>query len=225
MVGFQLRFQERLRAQLEAAAKEHGTSLNSEVIARLEDTVRRDQDAGGVRSNHLLNLVAVEIGRAEAATGRHWWSDLATHSAAVKLAADALARAAPLPANYAEYAGLMAEWSARQADLKQFETILRACNVLNPLHELLSRYSDSTVPQVRPQEEWTMAGGAPITNEDVRRQLAEFLDVYRQLLRECSELDEQTKPVREARQQAARDGEAIYRSLTAHAQQELGDGA
>jgi hypothetical protein len=55
-VQFKARMQERLRAKLEHAAKQHGVSINAEIIDRLERSFDREaflQDLRGVVSGGL----------------------------------------------------------------------------------------------------------------------------------------------------------------------------
>lgn len=102
MVGLQLRFKETTRAKLEAAAKANGTSLNSEVVARLERSLADDEQAGGLRNQRLFNALGGTIAEIEARTGAHWNEDVATFAAVRRALLATLADLAPAYVNQTE---------------------------------------------------------------------------------------------------------------------------
>ena len=91
MVGFQTRFREDTRAKLEAAAKENGRSLNSEMVARLEQSLAWDAAAGGNRNRRLFVRIHEAISEIEALTGNKWTADPVTFAAVRRAVLDELA--------------------------------------------------------------------------------------------------------------------------------------
>ena len=93
LIKLNLRFQEHLRSQLEASAKAGGFSLNSEIVRRLEASLRNEAlDAlpvPGPRTVKFLRRLQSVIALIESWTGKGWGDDGAT-SAAVRLAVNGL---------------------------------------------------------------------------------------------------------------------------------------
>lgn len=95
MVGLQLRFQERIRGELESTAKANGNSLNSEVVARLERTLAEDERAGGYHNRRLFDRLAIAIEAVERQSGHRWNDDPATFAAAKRALLDEITSMAP----------------------------------------------------------------------------------------------------------------------------------
>lgn len=64
-VGLTLRLSERLRARLAAAAEGSDKSLNTEVVDRLEASLRADDSLGGIDTAIVLKELAGYVTRAE----------------------------------------------------------------------------------------------------------------------------------------------------------------
>ncbi len=84
-----LRLREPLRARLETEAKKNGYSLNTEIVRRLEVSVR-DQDLGAVlfRDQAMfgtMDTLARLIRAVEIHTGHRWNEDLKTYETAVEI--------------------------------------------------------------------------------------------------------------------------------------------
>lgn len=99
LVQLKLRFQERTRAKLEAAAKENGTSLNSEIVRRLEESLAQDERSGGLRNRRLFNALGIAIAEIENLTGHPWTNDTATFAAVRRALLDEVSTQAPNPVN------------------------------------------------------------------------------------------------------------------------------
>jgi len=97
LVQLKLRFPEHTRARLAGAAASFGNSLNSEIVARLDQTLRDDEDMGGEFTRRLMLIVGNAVRSAERASGRDWHDDPATCYAASLLARDAIAALLPGP--------------------------------------------------------------------------------------------------------------------------------
>ena len=72
-----LRLPEPLRAALEAAAAARGVSMNTEAVARLQQTFSEDQAFGGAEMRRLVYLMAANFstGARGRAGGRPGWVD------------------------------------------------------------------------------------------------------------------------------------------------------
>jgi hypothetical protein len=87
-VQLKVRLREPLRARLEAEAKKHDYSLNTEIVRRLEASVR-DQDLGAVLFRDeqmfgIMDALARLIRAIELDTGHRWDEDRATYERAVE---------------------------------------------------------------------------------------------------------------------------------------------
>ncbi len=75
MVQLKLRFKESLRERLEQAAQEDGQSLNSAIVARLEQSLREDQEFGvGLQAEVIRAIVGI-MGATSRTFGRPWYED------------------------------------------------------------------------------------------------------------------------------------------------------
>lgn len=79
LVQLKLRFQERVRSRLEDAAKANGTSLNSEIVTRLDRSLEDDARGGSHETNRFLFSLASQIAIAERDTGKSWQEDAETY--------------------------------------------------------------------------------------------------------------------------------------------------
>lgn len=95
-VQLKLRFAEHLRARLAACAFRNGSSLNSEIVRRLEESFFVDDALGGAPGLRLHHAIAGAIARVERATGKDWHHDYVTFWAAVGAALEAMRGHAPM---------------------------------------------------------------------------------------------------------------------------------
>src|SRR5207253_8752515 len=124
---------------------ESASSMNSEIVARLERSISADDELGDGPTRALLRDIARQIALVEAKTGRRWNSDPVTYWAARSMTLDAFNRAKPTPANYdeinqleAERARLESQRSIMTGFLIRCEAIGLSQNALASLASLLS---------------------------------------------------------------------------------------
>jgi hypothetical protein len=83
-----VRLREPLRARLEADAKRYGYSLNTEIVRRLEASIRDDDLGaiifGGEEMFAVMDTLARIIRAVEMHTGKRWGEDPATYLRAVE---------------------------------------------------------------------------------------------------------------------------------------------
>jgi hypothetical protein len=78
-VQLKLRFSEDLRQRLAAAGERNGSSLNSEIIRRLEDSFSFEAVLGGGTTARMLRQLGSLIENAEVSFGRSWTEDYPTY--------------------------------------------------------------------------------------------------------------------------------------------------
>ena len=88
-----LRLKEQLRARLEEAARDHGVSLNAEIVARLGDALHQETMFGGPDMAGMVFTLAAHF--AVATDGEDWRSDPITYSRGVAGLLDVLIRDMP----------------------------------------------------------------------------------------------------------------------------------
>jgi len=76
-----LRLPEGLRKKIEKSAKRQGVSMNSEIVNRLEQSLR-DELFGGPHTRNLLNTLGAAITAVEHHTGKKWIDDEDTQAQA-----------------------------------------------------------------------------------------------------------------------------------------------
>ena len=74
-----------LKASLEAAAAENGRSVAQEAEWRLQRSFEDEERAGGDHTASLLRMVAAEIEKIEAVTGKRWSKNLKTWAAVARM--------------------------------------------------------------------------------------------------------------------------------------------
>ena len=74
-----------LKASLEQAAAEKGRSVAQEAEWRLQQSFDDEQRAGGEHTASLLRIVAAEIEKIEASTGKRWSKNLTTWAAVARM--------------------------------------------------------------------------------------------------------------------------------------------
>lgn len=86
-VQIKARLKEPLRAALESAADDQGTSMNAEIVRRLEDSFRQDEAEterfGGRITQTFLKALAISIAFVEQQTKKKWHEDKDTWDAAM----------------------------------------------------------------------------------------------------------------------------------------------
>ncbi len=86
-VQIKARLKEPLRAALESAADDRGTSMNAEIVRRLEDSFRQDEVEierfGGVVTQTFMKALAAAIRFVEQRTKKKWHEDKDTGDAAM----------------------------------------------------------------------------------------------------------------------------------------------
>lgn len=75
MVQLKLRFKESLRERLEQAAQDDGQSLNSAIVARLEQSLREDNEFGAGTQAEVLRAIIGIMGSVSRTFGRPWYED------------------------------------------------------------------------------------------------------------------------------------------------------
>jgi Arc-like DNA binding domain len=93
-----LRMKEQLRARLEEAAREHGVSLNAEVVTRLERSFAQEEAFGSPAAKQVAYLTAVAFnmaGRMRGSGRSDWVDDPGCYRAGVFAAIDALLSVLP----------------------------------------------------------------------------------------------------------------------------------
>jgi hypothetical protein len=60
-IQLKVRMSEALRRQMEDAAARNGRSMNAEIVARLEYSARKDQDAMTELAKHVLDILPYEV--------------------------------------------------------------------------------------------------------------------------------------------------------------------
>lgn len=133
MVGLQLRFQERLRSQLEQAAKAAGTSLNSDIVSRLERSLEDDEHAGGIKAKWLLQEIAGLFRRADDLAGQSWREDFRAYGAAKALLSKWMIDQRPAPLNHMEVEAALGVFEAQQARLDGALETLRQAGVIKKI--------------------------------------------------------------------------------------------
>ena len=111
LAGMKIRLREPLRARLESAAKRSGTSLNKELVARLEQSFTKDAAFGGSDIRHMAMLMASAFAlngsrKAEEKSLDRWTGDPESYLAGMLGVIDALMTAAPRPLTKLEIAAL-----------------------------------------------------------------------------------------------------------------------
>ena len=111
LAGMKIRLREPLRARLESAAKRSGTSLNKELVARLEQSFTKDAAFGGSDIRHMAMLMASAFAlngsrRAEEKSLDRWTGDPDCFLAGMLGVMDALMIAAPRPLTSLDYAAI-----------------------------------------------------------------------------------------------------------------------
>lgn len=83
-----MRLREPLRARLEAEAKRNGYSLNTEIVRRLEESIREEDPGARVFGSDemfaTMDTLARLIRAIELDTGKHWDADRETYERAVE---------------------------------------------------------------------------------------------------------------------------------------------
>jgi hypothetical protein len=93
-----LRIKPEMHAQLDQAAREHGTSLNSEIARRLEQTLHEERALGGSAGRHVAYIAAAAFVMAARMRGSgrdDWANDPECVRAGVFAAIDALLSVVP----------------------------------------------------------------------------------------------------------------------------------
>jgi hypothetical protein len=93
MAQFKLRMPEPLRAAIEESARRSGSSLNTEIVQRLDRSVRQDQAYGHPEMAGLAFTMAASF--AVATQGEDWSSDPIAYAKGVAAVLDALIRGMP----------------------------------------------------------------------------------------------------------------------------------
>jgi hypothetical protein len=219
MVGFQMRLKESLRAKLEACAQEAGTSLNSEVIARLERSLEADRQLGDAGTQRLFLDMAQQISLAEMHTGNRWQEDGATYWAVRYLCEAALSRAKPPPPHVAAVNELEAERvRIEEKSAAQAET-MKACGALaarqNTLADLVNP-SPSPVYIETPRDRWHYPNEPERgLDDDEAATIAESLAGLWEAERRILEIREEIVRLLTPWANAQSTGKAIYQRLNA----------
>lgn len=84
-IDLKVRMKEPLRACIEEAAREHGVSMNAEIVNRLARTFREEETAYAIFGSKLryrqMQLLAVTVQLIEEQTGHKWTDDFETAEA------------------------------------------------------------------------------------------------------------------------------------------------
>lgn len=219
MVGFQMRLKESLRADLELRATASGSSLNGEVIARLERSLEEDRLFGVGPARALFIDIARQIALVEAVTGQPWHLDPATYWAVRHMAEDVLKRAEPPPPNAEAVFKLRTE----RDQLKERSDVLRQflfeCGAATEGGNALARYVKSELPlpiRELPVESWHFPKKPEQELDDtereyIRERLAEMRAIEERLPVVLDELKRASEPWIVART----SGKVLYNHLTA----------
>ena len=79
-IHLSLRMKERLRAQLERAAKMNGTSINTETVNRVEQSFEIESRFGGSQNVDLINMIGNMMKIAETRYGSDWRENKKAHA-------------------------------------------------------------------------------------------------------------------------------------------------
>lgn len=99
-IQLKLRFGEALRDRLATAASINGSSLNSEIVRRLEASLSQDEAVGGTATALLQANIAHWIKLIQAETQKLWTDDLITYGAVKAAIEDLVDVSAPVPIEY-----------------------------------------------------------------------------------------------------------------------------
>ena len=121
-VAITLRLREDLRDRLADAAKAGDTSLNSEIVTRLGQSMSEQTLLGGNSTASAMRALATEIANVEQRTGKSWREDVRTFYAAQEVILIALGRFAPPVINQDRVSAASERWeSARNVVKGQLE--------------------------------------------------------------------------------------------------------
>ncbi|MEO6151858.1 MAG: Arc family DNA-binding protein [Croceibacterium sp.] len=119
-----------IKDRLARSAEARGRSITQEVEARVEQSFELDDLLGHVETKQLLVELARQIAKAEAATGKLWSTDVATHEAATVLMKHAIRTARPLPPNYQQTAELRTKLEACLERKSSLTVFLLSCGAI-----------------------------------------------------------------------------------------------
>ena len=207
LVQLKLRFQERTRAKLEVAAKSNGSSLNSEIVNRLERSLDQDDQNGGLRTSMLLSVVAAEIGRAETFTGQAWSDDLATYAAMRLLVSRVIVGYQPRTRGMDKAVEIATEIERVSAELPAQKDSLLNNNVIEFSNNFTpDRHNMNLMFSIRPEQDWDL-GRYSI---DLLRGRVKMIEELRErIISLKSDMAEALQPEKEAQQR----GQAIFQVL------------
>lgn len=220
MVGLQLRFQEQMRAKLETAAKANGTSLNSEVVARLDRSLEDDARGGSHETSRFLIALASDIAVAEKETGKSWQQDAEAYYLARLLMHRTIAAHDPVSEDHKAYFALKAERDKAKERRDFLDKVLTACRVINrnALSLLLPERAHHDF-HVLDEQKWIdpETPETPISDElrtALREALAEFQSLQKKIDAMLIQITNLRAPISVAKDRAL----ATYARLTAPAE-------
>lgn len=220
MVGLQLRFQEQMRGKLETAAKANGTSLNSEIVARLDRSLEDDARSGGHKTSRFLIALASDIAVAEKETGKSWQQDAEAYYLARLLMHRTIAAHDPVSEDHAAYVSLKSEIEKAKDRRDSLDSILTDCRAIgrNALLMLATNKEDAGYKET--DEKFWINPTAPteaLTDQDretIRAWLVELRDLQTKIDDLQLEMTNLRAPVMAAKDRAL----ATYARLTAPAE-------
>jgi len=124
LIQFKVRCREDLRSRLETAANQHDTSINAEIVARLERSFELEKQLGGESGIALFRSLAHAMSVVEYQIG-DWRVDRAAFFAAEHAIKRAMAAMRPLPAP-----DIMRAYAPLDTELKKAEARLDALDAI-----------------------------------------------------------------------------------------------
>jgi hypothetical protein len=216
-VQFKLRIKEGLRAKIEDAASKSGGSMNTEIAARLEESLREDEQFGGTETRQAMVWLANDIAKIERVTGKSWTEDPTTFEAVALTLGASVERRRPRPENYDEAQEFIGEMNEKFERRTQLITTLIDCGAMimvqpNALAALVNGGPVKPYPEPQTDEsKWynPTQPNEPMDEQDknfVRSLLAEVKEISTGADGATERIEELMKPTRLAQER----GRAIY---------------
>lgn len=112
------------RDRLKASADANDRSLTQEIEARLEQSLREEERAGGREKLAIEAAIMVAVTAAESASGKSWLTDFATWHAMSRVMNEVLKNLRPPPPNDQQVAKAMRDMRVADAELKELNLML-----------------------------------------------------------------------------------------------------
>lgn len=220
LVQLKLRFQERVRARLEDAAKANGTSLNSEIVGRLDRSLDDDALAGNQETSRFLIALASQITIAERDTGKSWQEDAETYWLARLLMNRTIASYDPVSEENRTYVELRQQIDEAKQRRDLLDGVLTDCRAIGRNALLMLATSKEDADYVELSEKFWINPTSPDTpmtesdRETVQNWLTELREVRQRIDMLRIEITNLRAPISVAKDRAL----AAFERLTAPAE-------